>query len=62
MMIDEGQVKDPELQKAGYVFNKDGFSKASSSLITVTTSSFVTVWAISKNDVEELAKSSSKIK
>ena len=61
-MIDEGQVKDPDSKMAGYVFNIDGFSKASPSPITVTTSSFVTVWAISKKDVAELANSSSKIK
>lgn len=61
MMVDEGEVKAPDTQKAGFVFNKEGFVSRTASPVTVTTSSFVTVWAISMKDLEELAKTSSKI-
>lgn len=62
MMIDEGEVKVPSLQGKGYVFNKEGFSARIPARESVITTSFVAVWAISVKDLEELGRTSSRIK
>lgn len=61
MMIDEGEVKTPAVQKKGYVFNREGFTNKAPSRDTITATEFVSIWAISMRDLEELAKTSSKI-
>lgn len=61
MMVDEGEVKTPAVQKKGFVFNKDGFLSRSPSRDTIVASEFVAVWAISMQDLQDLAKTSSKI-
>lgn len=61
MMVDEGEVKTPSPQKKGYVFNKEGFASKSPSRETVVASEFVSVWAISLRDLEDLARTSAKI-
>ena len=62
MMIDEGEVKAPALHGTGFVFNKEGFSSSSPAPESVTTVSFVSVWAISMRDMNELGRTSAKIK
>ena len=61
MMVDEGEVKTPAAQKKGFVFNREGFSSKSPSRETIVATEFVSIWAISMRDLEELAKNSSKI-
>ena len=61
MMVDEGEVKTPALQKKGFVFNREGFSSKSPSRETIVATEFVSIWAISMRDLEDLAKNSSKI-
>ena len=63
MMVDEGEVKTPAPapQKKGFVFNKEGFSSKSPSRETIVATEFVSIWAISLRDLEDLAKTSSKI-
>lgn len=61
MMVDEGEVKTPASQKKGFVFNKEGFLNKSPSRDTIVATEFVSIWAISLHDLEDLAKTSSKI-
>lgn len=61
MMVDEGEVKTPSPQKKGFVFNKEGFANKSPSRETIIATEFVSIWAISIRDLEDLAKGSSKI-
>ena len=61
MMVEEGEVSTPTKMKAGFVFNQQGFLNRSRSSITVTASSFVSIWAISLRDLEELSKTSEKL-
>jgi CRP-like cAMP-binding protein len=61
MMVDEGEVKAPAPQKKGFVFNREGFANKSPSRETIVTTEFVSIWAISLRDLEELSKTSSKI-
>jgi CRP-like cAMP-binding protein len=61
MMVDEGEVKAPTTQKKGFVFNKEGFANKTPSRETIVATEFVSIWAISLRDLEDLAKTSSKI-
>lgn len=61
MMVEEGEVKTSATQKKGFVFNREGFSSKSPSRETVVATEFVSIWAISMRDLEDLAKTSSKI-
>lgn len=62
MMIDEGEVKTSITHGVGFVFNKDGFANRTPSRETVQTLGFVSVWAISMKDLEEISRTSAKIK
>lgn len=62
MMVDEGEVKaSAAVQKKGFVFNREGFESKSPSRDTIVATEFVSIWAISLHDLEDLAKTSSKI-
>jgi CRP-like cAMP-binding protein len=62
MMVDEGEVTAEKLQQRGYVFNQNGFKYKEPAAVSVVTKTFVSVWAVSLKDLEDLGRTSSRIK
>jgi len=61
-MIAEGEVSTTEKKTKNYVFNHEGFFSKSPAKSTVVTNTFVVVWAISLADLEDIARSSTKVR
>jgi len=62
-MVAEGEIDiNGETKSTGFVFNQKGFFCQAISGDKVVTKSFVTLWAVTLAELEELARNNSQIK